>query len=73
MSGESENANQREIRMSGRRSKLDPANHDPISMDGFTKAVKEVLLKPMKAPPSENREPTKAELEQLYKLVRKNP
>ena len=54
-----------------RKPKLNPANHDPISLDKFTEAVKNVLLKPMKPPPSKDQEPTKQEREQRYKLVRK--
>ena len=48
--------------MMKRKPQLDPEGYDPIAMDDFTEAVKKVLLKPMKAPPSENREPTKEEL-----------
>ena len=51
--------------------RLDPKNHDPIPMDEFTEAAKKVLLKPMKPPPSKNRTPTKEELEERYKLVRR--
>ena len=54
-----------------RKPKLDPENYDPIALDDFTEAVQKVLLKPMKPPSSENREPTKAERDTRYKLVRK--
>ena len=55
-----------------RKPKLNPENYDPMSFDDFTEAVQKVLLKPMKSPPSENREPTKEEREKRYKLVRKD-
>ncbi len=52
-----------------RKPQLNEKDHDPISLEDFTEAVREVLLKPMQTPPSENREPTKKEREQRYKLV----
>ena len=56
-----------------RKPTLNPDDHDPISLNDFTEAVRKVLLKPMqKPPPSENREPTKGERDQRYKLVRKD-
>ena len=52
-----------------REPRLNSADYDPISMGEFTEAACRVLLKPTKPPPSENREPTKKELERRYKLV----
>ena len=54
-----------------RKPRLDPKNYDPVDADEFTEAVKQVLLKPMKPSPSENREPTKKEREQGWKLERR--
>ena len=57
--------------MMKRKPQLDPEGYDPIAMDDFTEAVRSVLLKPMKPPPSENRQPTKEELNQGWKLERR--
>ena len=55
------------------RAGLKPEDYDPISLDEFTEAARQVLLKPMeKPPPSENREPTTKERGQRYKLVRRD-
>ena len=52
------------------KSKLpEPIESDPINREEFEGAVKEVLLSPKpERRHSENREPTKEELEQQFKL-----
>lgn len=57
------------------RPKLDESvERDEITMGEFTAAVKGTLLQPVpERRKSENREPTKAELEQRWKLVRRAP
>ena len=51
--------------------KLNPENYDPIRHDDFTESVRSVLLRSMKPTLSENREPTKEELNKRWKLERR--
>ena len=52
--------------------RLLPKDRDPVTMDEFTEAIRQVLGARMDPPPRENREPTKEEREKRYKLVRKD-
>ncbi len=52
--------------------KIDPTDRDPASLDDIETAMRHLLETPADSrPKSENREPTKKELERRYKLVRK--
>ncbi len=52
--------------------KLDPANHEPVSLKDFQDALKSILLKPIeKKTRWENREPTMKELSVRFKLKRR--
>ena len=51
---------------------LDPSAHDEVDRDEFEEALRQIMLSPSASrPKSQNREPTKAELEQRYKLTRR--
>ncbi len=53
--------------------KLDPKDRDPAERGEFEEVLRRIVPAPAsKRPRSQNREPTKKELEQLYKLTRKN-
>ena len=49
---------------------LDPKDRDLITMQDLKDAVRQLTNAPSERTKSENREPTKQELEQRYKLVR---
>lgn len=59
--------------MKVRRPTLDPKDHDPADRKEFTEAVRQILLKPMKPKPIENRNIPKKELEKGWKLERRKP
>ena len=51
---------------------FNPDNFEPVTMEEFEKAVKGVLLKPVRERAKyENREPTKKELETGYTLEKR--
>ena len=53
------------------KKKLDPAEHEPVSLQDFQDALKSILLKPLqKKSRWENREPTMKELSIGFKLKR---
>ena len=53
--------------------KLDPKDHDPAELGELEEVIRRIMLAPASnRPRSRNREPTKKELEQPYKLTRKN-
>ena len=56
-----------------RKPKIDESvERDLANLDDFNAALRQVMRAPAdKRPRSENREPTKAELEQRYKLTRR--
>ena len=52
---------------------LDIVPRDPVERGEFEEVLRRIVLAPASnRPRSQNREPTKKELEQLYKLTRKN-
>ena len=51
-------------------SQLDPKDRELITMQDLKDAVRQLTNSPSERTKSENREPTKQELEQRYKLVR---
>ena len=53
-----------------KKSKLDPKDRDPATMKDLEDAMKQLAESPSKTK-SENREPTRKELEQRFKLVRR--
>ena len=54
------------------RKEIDKVERDEVSRDDFEAAMKSVLLSPRGDARSENREPTKKELETRWKLTRRN-
>ena len=52
------------------KTKLDPKDRDPATMKDLEDAMRQLVESPP-GTKSENREPTKKELEQRYKLVRR--
>ena len=50
--------------------KLDPKERDPATMTDLEDAMRQLVKSPSKTK-SENREPTRKELEQRFKLVRR--
>ena len=53
--------------------KLDQKDRDPAERGEFEEVLRRIMLAPASnRPRSQNREPTKKELKQLYKLTRKN-
>ena len=52
---------------------LDLTDRDEPNRDEFEEALRQIMLSPSaNRPKSQNREPTKAEIEQRYKLTRKS-
>ena len=52
--------------------KIDPADRDPANLDDMETVMRHLLEMPADSrPKSENREPTKKELEERYKIVRR--
>ena len=52
--------------------KIDPADRDPAKLDDIETVMRHLLETPADSrPKSENREPTKKELEERYKIVRR--
>ncbi len=52
--------------------RLDPTDRDPVERGKFEEALRRIMLAPAPSRPrSQNREPTKKECEQPYKLTRK--
>ena len=50
-----------------------PTDHDPITVEEFTKAARDVLTSTVPdSPLSENREPIKQELNRRYKSMRRS-
>ena len=54
-----------------RKPQLDPRDRETISMEDFGEAVGQLLNTPECDKKSENREPTKEELERRYKVSRR--
>lgn len=50
---------------------FEKTEREPVTFADFTEAVKQILLAPVGKAKSENREPTREELEQKWKLVKK--
>ena len=55
-----------------KREHYDETERRPVSAKDFKAALKDVLLAPRTKVRSENREPTKAELEERHRLDRKD-
>lgn len=54
------------------RDEIDKVERDPVTRKNFTDALRQILTTDEpKRPRSENRDPTKAELEQRWKLKRR--
>lgn len=53
------------------RKEIDKAEREDVSRDDFENALKSVLLAPRGDARSENREPTKKELETRWKMTRR--
>lgn len=55
-----------------RKREIEPLDCEPITGPEFEEAVRQVLLSPKpEGQASENREPTRAELDQKFKLTRR--
>ena len=54
------------------RKEIDKVERDEVSRDDFEEALKTVLLAPRGKARSENREPTKAELQARWKMTRES-
>ena len=54
-----------------KKSKLDPKDRDPATMKDLEDAMRQLVESHQGETRSENREPTKKELEQRFKLVRR--
>ena len=50
--------------------RLDPKDRDPVTKRDFEEAFKQMSRPPQKETRSQNREPTRKELEERHKLVR---
>ena len=51
--------------------RLDPKDRDPVAKRDFEDAFKHIIRHPQKETRSENREPTRKELEERHKLVKR--
>ena len=53
------------------KKEFEKIDRKPVTLDEFTSFVRQILSTPVSARKSENREPTREELNRKWKLVRK--